>query len=88
MKNGQKKKKGRVCFSKKGSEIFAEEEKCINNESFRDCFKYQNPSRMYENLNRTENTERIEIQVDLTKSVLTDLKNKIKNISDDGKRIE
>lgn len=43
---------------------------------------------MYENLNSTENTERIEIQVDLTKSVLTDLKNKIKNISDDGKRIE
>ena len=36
---------------------------------------------MYKNLNSKKNTERNQIQADLIKSALTDLKNKIKNIN-------
>ena len=43
---------------------------------------------MYEKLNSTKNIERNEIQVGLIKSALTDLKNRIKNMSENGKRIE
>ena len=66
--------------SKERSEFIAEEEG-INDDSFRDYFKYQNPSHMYKNLNSKKNTERNQIQADLIKSALTDLKNKIKNIN-------
>ena len=45
-------------LSEKRSEIIAEEKQGINNDLFRDYFKYQNPSYMYENLNSTKNTER------------------------------
>ena len=41
---------------------------------------------MYENLNSTKNTERNENQINLI-NTLTDLKNKIKNMSDNKKRI-
>ena len=60
----------------------------MNNELFKDYFKYQSPSYMHENWNNTKNTERNEIQVDLIKSALTDLKNRIKNMSEDEKRIK
>ena len=43
---------------------------------------------MFENLYSTKNKERNKIQVNLIKSALTDLKNKIKNMSDNEKRIE
>ena len=41
---------------------------------------------MYENLNSTKNTERNENQINL-RNTLTDLKNKIKNMFDNKKRI-
>ena len=41
---------------------------------------------MYENLNSTKNTERNENQINLI-NTLTDLKNKIKNMFDNKKRI-
>ena len=41
---------------------------------------------MYENLNSTKNTERNENQINLI-NTLTDLKNKIKNMIDNKKRI-
>ena len=88
-KNGQKKKKEKNRSPPKNrSKIIAEKEKSINSELFREYFKYQNPSYMFENLYSTKNKERNKIQVNLIKSALTDLKNKIKNMSDNEKRIE
>ena len=69
-------------------EIIAEKENSIKNELFENYFKYQSPSYMYESLNKTKKTERNKIQVNLIKSALTDLKNRINNISEDEKRIE
>ena len=43
---------------------------------------------MYKNLNDTKNTERNKIQLDLIKNALTDLKNRIKNMFENGKIIE
>ena len=48
-------------------EIIAEEETGINNDFFRDYFKYQSPSHMHENLDNTKNTERNKIQADVIK---------------------
>ena len=73
---------------KERPEIIAEEEKSINNELFKDYFKYQSPSHMYKNLNDTKNTERNKIQLDLIKNALTDLKNRIKNMFENEKIIE
>ena len=42
---------------------------------------------MYKTLNSTKNTERNETQINLIKNALTDLKSKIKNMSDNKKRI-
>ena len=69
-------------------EIIAEKENSIKNELFENYFKYQSPSYMYESLNNTKKTERNKIRVNLIKSALTDLKNRINNISEDEKRIE
>ena len=41
---------------------------------------------MCKSLNDTKNTERNKIQVDLIKSVLTDLKNRIQNMSGNEKK--
>ena len=43
---------------------------------------------MYENLNSTKSAERNQIQTDIIKSALTDLKSKIKNMSENEKRME
>ena len=69
-------------------QIVAEEEKGINNDLFRDYFKYQNPNRMYKNLNITKNTKRNEIKKDLFKGALTDFKDRIKQTSEDEINIE
>ena len=53
----------------------------IDDELFREYFKYQYQSYMLESLKDTKNTERKEIQANWIKSALTDFKNKIKNIS-------
>ena len=58
---------------KERSQIVVEEEKGIKNDLFKDYFKYQNPSYMYENSDSTKNTQRNIIQVDLIKIALTDL---------------
>ena len=65
-----------------------EKEKSINNELFREYFKYQNLCNMLQNLNCSKNTDRNKIQVNLIKSTLSDLKNKIKNMSENEERIE
>ena len=55
---------------------------------FREYFKYQDLSYMLENLNCTKNKERNKIQVNLIKRALTDLKNKIKNMSENKTEFE
>ena len=86
MKNGQKKKRKEYILLKGRPEIIAEIGKSINNELFKDYFKYQSPIHMCKSLNDTKNTERNKIQVDLIKSVLTDLKNRIQNMSGNEKK--
>ena len=48
-------------------------EQNINNELFKYYFNYQSPSKMYNTLNDTKNTEKYNIQVNLIKSSLIDL---------------
>ena len=60
----------------------------INDELFREYFKYQDLSYMVQNLNCTKNKERNKIQVNLIKRALTDLKNKIKNMSENKTEFE
>ena len=48
-------------------------EQNINNELFKYYFNYQSPSKMYNTLNDTKNTEKHNIQVNLIKSSLIDL---------------
>ena len=83
----ERRKREKYTPSEERSEIIAEEEG-INNDLFRDSLKYQNPSHMYENLNSTKSAERNQIQADIIKSALTDLKSKIKNMSENEKIIE
>ena len=61
----------------------------MNNGLFKHYFNYQNPSKMYNALSDTKNTEKHNIQVNLIKSSLTDLKKDIGNESkDDVNKIE
>ena len=61
----------------------------MNNELFKHYFNYQNPSKMYNALSDTKDTEKHNIQVNLIKSSLTDLKKDIGNESkDDVNKIE
>ena len=53
----------------------------INDELFRGYFKYQVLSHMLENLKHIKGTQRNENEVNLIKRALTELKNKIKNMS-------
>ena len=84
-----RRKREKYTPSEERSEIIAEEEEeGINNDLFRDSLKYQNSSHIYKNLNSTKSAERNQIQADIIKSALTDLKSKIKNMSENEKRIE
>ena len=60
----------------------------INYKLFTECFSYQNLTSMLKDLNSTKNTEVIKIQVALTKSVLTNFKNKIKNMFENEIKFE
>ena len=51
---------GEECIPlKEISEIIAEKEKAINNELFKEYFKYQSPGHMYENLHSTKTQKEI-----------------------------
>ena len=64
-------------------------EQNINNELFKHYFNYQSPSKMYNTLSDTKNTEKHNIQVNLIKSGLIDLQKDIENTSkDDVNKIE
>ena len=64
-------------------------EQNINNELFKHYFNYQSPSKMYNTLSDTKNTEKHNIQVNLIESDLIDLQKDIGNTSkDDVNRIE
>ena len=45
------------------NKLIVKKDKSISNELFKEYFKYQSPSYMYENLNKTKNTERNKIEV-------------------------
>ena len=51
-----------------------EKEHYINNDLFKEYFKYRNPSDMYKKLNELENTEINQIRVDFIKEALSKLK--------------
>ena len=66
-----------------------QKEQYINNNLFKEYFKYPSPSRMYNTFSDTINTERHNICVNLINSSLTDLKKDIGNASnDDVNKIE
>ena len=60
----------------------------INDNLFREYFKYQGPDSMLKDLNNTRNTERNDIQVDLIRNALIDSNNKIKSIYENEIRFE
>ena len=62
--------------------------KSINNNLFREYFKYQDPDSMLKDLNSTRNTERNDIQVALIRSALTDFSNKTNSVSENEIRFE
>ena len=67
----------------------AKKEKTINLKLFKKYFNYQIPGKMYNVLSDTKNTAKHNIQVNLIKSGLTDLKEDITNESkDDVNKIE
>ena len=66
-----------------------QKEQNINNNLFKHYFKYRSPSKMYNTLSDTKNTERHNIQVNLIKSSLINLKEDTENTSkDDVNKIE
>ena len=66
-----------------------QKEQYINNNLFKEYFKYPSPSRMYNTLSDTINTERHNIRVNLINSSLIDFKKDIGNASnDDVNKIE
>ena len=66
-----------------------EKEQNINNKLFKHYFKYQSPSKMYNTFSDAKNAEEHNIQVNLIKSGLIDLKKDIENESkDDVNKIE
>ena len=58
-------------------------EQNINNELFKHYFNYQSPGKMYNALSDTKHTEKHNIQVNVIKSSLIDLKKDIGNESKD-----
>ena len=63
-------------------------ERVINNEIFQKLFKYQRPSDMLKDLYKINDKYRNNDLVNVIKGGLSDLKNEIKNISEEGKEIE
>ena len=62
-----RRRKKKIIFPpKERSGIIAGEAKGINSELFREYFKYESPSYLYENLNNTKSTEK-KVQIDLIK---------------------
>ena len=57
-----RRKRKKYTPSEERLEIIAEEEEGINNDLFRDYFKYQNPSHMYKNLNSTKTQKKIKVK--------------------------
>ena len=79
----------RIKLRKQKLDKTKEKEQNINNELFKHFFKYQSPSKMYNSLSNTKDIERHNIQVNLIKSSLIDLKTDIGNTSkDDVNKIE
>ena len=64
----------RIKLRKQAFDEIANEEQYINNNLLKEYFKYPSPSKMYDSLSDTKNTERHNIQVNLIKSSLIDLK--------------
>ena len=62
--------------------------KSINDNLFREYFKYQDPDSMLKDLYSTRNIERNNIQVALIRSALTDFSNKINSMSENEIRFE
>ena len=60
----------------------------MNDNLFREYFKYQDPDSMLKDLNNTRNTERNDIQAALIRSALTDFNNRINSISENEIRSE
>ena len=60
----------------------------MNDNLFREYFKYQDPDSMLKDLNNTRNIERNDIQVDLIRNALTDFNNKIKSMYENEIRFE
>ena len=79
----------RTKLRKQGLDEIKRKEQNINNELFKHYFNYQSPSKMYNTLSDTKNTEKHNIQVNLIKSGLIDLQKDIENTSkDDVNKIE
>ena len=72
----------------KFNEWVNEKERGINSEIFQRCFSYQRPSDMLKDLYRINDKYKNSGIVHLIKSGLSDLKNEIKNISEEEKEIE
>ena len=60
----------------------------INDNLFREYFRYQDPDSMLEDLNNTRNTEINNIQTTLINNALTDFKNRINSMSENEIRFE
>ena len=79
----------RIKLRRQRSDKIANKEKTINLKLFKHYFNYQSPSKMYNALSDTKNTEKHNIQVNLIKSDLINLKKDIGNESkDDANKIE
>ena len=73
----------RTKLRKQRSDTIANKEKTINLKLFKNYFNYESPSKMYNTLSGTKNTEKHNIQVNSIKSGLTDLQKDIENTSKD-----
>ena len=73
----------RTKLRKQESDESANKEKTINLKLFKNYFNYQSPREMYNGLRDTKNTEKNNIQVNLIKNDLIDLKKYIGNASKD-----
>ena len=73
----------RTKLRKQGLDEIKRQEQNINNELFKHYFDYQSPSKMYNTLSDTKNTEKHNIQVNLIKSSLIDLQKDIEDASED-----
>ena len=78
------KKPAKTDFDELNDQIIKEETE-INQELFKNYFKFQKPSAMFKNLYNLNNKNKNNELVNVIKSVLSDFKDKIKNISEEEK---